>query len=268
MSYHGQQTCKNDNCQFFDNCFFTNISSWNETVMPQIIALSNNAMGCRKYKLKEVEMDKVIRAKVEDFVKKQLMFTSVDISNAIKKDGVWVRNSDTSTWLHRNFNDVNDSLAADYTVVTIKVLNNTVSALLYLHVTHSADNYTNRDLEAMTPSQFKRLYGYDPTSTPIACKSAKSVSVKTNGKLKITEFKSGRIRVPAALVKAAGMRPGCKVNFKKIAVNTAKISSPLKVHNDGRLSLPRNCIEVDSTSVKKDSLFAFIDNGVIKFELA
>lgn len=213
-------------------------------------------------------MDKEIRAKVEEFVKKQLMFTSVDISNAIKKDGTWVRNTEVSVWLRKNFNDLNDELGSDYTVVQIKVAGSSVVALLYLHITHSADNYTNRDLEAMTPAQFKRLHGYDPANPPITGKSTVKKVAAANGKLKITEFKSGRIRVPAVLVKAVGMKPGSKVNFKKVAVNTAKISSPLKVHNDGRLSLPRNCIEVDSTSVKKDSLFAYVDNGVIKFQLA
>jgi hypothetical protein len=293
MTAQGQRACSNDNCQFFNNCFFATISSWSKEAMPEIVALANNVMGCRKYKLKEAVMDKVIRAKVEEFVGKQLMFTSVDISNAIKRDGTWVRNSEVSSWLHRNFNDVNDSRGADYIQAQVSVLNNTVTALLYLHVTHNVDSYTNRDLVAMTPDQFKRLHGYDPlnppisttgsttSSTPAGTTTVKSPAVpakkiKTVGdKLKVAhgcfliqEFKSGRIRVPATLVKAVGMRPGCKVNFKKLDVNTAKISSPLKVHDDGRISLPRTCIEVDSTSVKKDNLFAYIENGVIKFKLS
>ena len=179
----------------------------------------------------------IIKKKVESYLNKKLQFTSVNVSNDIKKDGTWISNTEVSSWLRTNFHNMNSVLAMDYATIPISVSagNTTAKATLYFHVMSDPDNYSDTCLKSMTPDEFKALQ---------TKKTKKQVTKDT------------RVKIPAALVKQIGLYPGVKVNFRKVKVDTAKISSPLVVHADGRIMVPVKSIcingvyQTDSETVK------------------
>ena len=83
--------------------------------------------------------------KVTDFCSQNLMFTSVDISNSIKKDGKWIYNSEVAGWLRRNLLFRRQS----YAKTTISVTNGV--ATLYHPIGADTDEYTDRNQHALTP---------------------------------------------------------------------------------------------------------------------
>ena len=50
-----------------------------------------------------IQEELLIKAKIDEYVTKNEAFTSVDIANAIKTDGTWIRNRDVAAWLRKNF---------------------------------------------------------------------------------------------------------------------------------------------------------------------
>jgi len=85
--------------------------------------------------------------------------------------------------------------------------------------------------------------------------------------------KSGRFRIPAAIVKQVGMKIGSRIQanlFNMTGVTTfAKFPHLLKVHADGRIDFPRDCILINKRPIADKPLKTFVDaNGLINFELA
>ena len=108
--------------------------------------------------------DQTISDKVYEAVGKGEMFTSVDIANAIKTDGTWVRNSEVAHWL-RNWHTFNDGYTVTRIPVTAADTQQTVSANLYLPQGEDSANYVKVTQPAMTPDEFKALHGVDPTGS-------------------------------------------------------------------------------------------------------
>jgi hypothetical protein len=286
--YTGEKICVNE-CEYSNNCIFSTVSDLTTATAPNFNVSTNNRQDliCFTYKMKGDKMDTIIKAKVEEFIANRRMFTSVNISNAIKTDGKWVRNRDVATWLRNNFDSVNTALSTDYVSVQISVGTLGDQANLYLPVSFDSQNYTDTNLQCMTPDEFKTLHGFDPLSTtvqsPISVQTAAQVTpTAPSGQIvtgkssfsgfrkmhKIREFKKGRIRIPAPLVQQIGLKPYNTVKFDKIDVDQTCTPKTLRVHSDGRISLPRKCIKVDGTPVTTSVLLAFIENDMIKFTIA
>lgn len=187
----------------------------------------------------------VIETKVNDFVSKNAMFTSVDIANAIKKDGTWVKNSEVASWLRVNV------LAnfSSYRAVRIPVAQGQLTAFLYYPGTYNPDDYQDRDQTALPPQQH------------------------VTDKFEISADKEGRFRIPAALVRELGWAPGDKVDKTRIITRQQygslkklekmkDISENLVVHKDGRIAILWKCVSCDD-----DPILVYIQNGNMIFEV-
>jgi len=114
-------------------------------------------------------MNNTIKAKVVEFITAQKMFTSVNIGNAIKKDGTWIANHDVAEWLRSNFDTVNKEIGDSYTSTSIPVNNDTERATLYYPFFADPINYNDRNAQATTPDEFEKDHGYksiDPQAQP------------------------------------------------------------------------------------------------------
>jgi len=180
-----------------------------------------------------------IEIKFNEFVNKQVMFTSIDIANSIKKDGMWLRNSEVATWLRTNA-----LKNASYSSTKITVSNNK-EATLYHPLNSNPDTYVDRDQEALPPVQQSVITKQDPD------------------KIKVSPDKDLRLRIPSVLIKKLGLNPGDKVDKSKILVNAEDVSEDLIVHSDGRIAFPRKCLAWGT-----DPVLVFVDKGFMCFEKA
>lgn len=222
-------------------------------------------------------LDNSIRQKVEEFVKAEKLFTSVDVGNALKKEGKKLRNREVASWLRGHSNEA--GLFDNYATEAIDVLGGTKRATLYRPCWQTSDNYDTRSLAALKPGDVKNIQrtkgipsGGIPsgmptvisaTSSPMATKLASSVSRK--GKLSgdVNIIKSiKRIKVSAFLIQKLGWRPGDKVDPSKLDTLTP-MKRGLYVNADGRVNLSRNLVGFGTDPVK-----VIFDNGKIRFEKA
>jgi hypothetical protein len=109
--------------------------------------------------------DLLIESKVNDFVRSQKGFTSIDICNAIKTDGTWVRNRDVASWLRSWVPPVGYAVSR----LSVKLLDGSVAqASVYLPNTLCVADYTDTTQTAMTPAEFETLHGVDPLAPVVA----------------------------------------------------------------------------------------------------
>lgn len=190
--------------------------------------------------------DTIIEAKFLEFVNKDSMFTSVDIANAIKKDGNWVRNSEVAKWLRSNAL----SVAPNYLAAKINVANNQHRASLYYPSMNNPDDYKDRDQVALPPPH---------ASVPVQTQPA----VVSTGirKFRVRCDQRARLRIPSQLVMLLGWFAGHKVDKTKILVNNQDIADDLVVHQDGRIYIPRKCVALGDGPV-----LVFVDKGKLCFE--
>jgi len=92
----------------------------------------------------------IVEKTVQEFVKILNPFTSVDISNNIKMDGIWVKNSEVSNWLHSFSNHA-------YTKTLIDVTS-TEKAFLYHPISFDINLYSGQNQIAITPDEFEKKY--------------------------------------------------------------------------------------------------------------
>lgn len=216
----------------------------------------------------------VIKAKVESFINDQKMFTSINIANAIKKDGIWIRNTVVAEWLRDNFQEVNEDLGDNYIVNLIFVKNNTLKANLYFPFFSDPDNFNDRDADALTPDDFFKLHNYHyndakaspvnkqinppvtsvtsvtPVTQPTAPVAPVNLKVRT-----ITEKANDRLKIPAAFIKALGLKPGDNVAASD-KVKIPDLPSGIIVQKDFRVSIPRKLLSLGKGPVRiciKDS---------------
>lgn len=204
----------------------------------------------------------VVQAKVMNFVSNQKMFTSVHVANAIKTDGHWVKNSDVACWLRDNLNFI----APHYMSTAIAVSGAAGSGRANLYHPSASDpsTFTDTNLDAMTPDEFKRIHGVDPFAQS-AFSTTTVAPILNSQKITLYECvsrdKSRRIRIPASIVKKIGLTPHSKVTDKKFAIKN--IPEGLRVHADGRISIPRHCTNVSHGNVK-----IYLKDNVVGFEQA
>lgn len=100
----------------------------------------------------------VIEDKVTAFVVDTKGFTSVDIANAIKTEGTWVRNREVASWL-RNWTP---PVGYSVTKISVSQGNNVSQASVYIPNTLAISDYVTTSQDAMTPAEFETLHGKKP----------------------------------------------------------------------------------------------------------
>jgi len=209
----------------------------------------------------------IVKAKATEFLMQSKAFTSVHLANAIKMDGTWMRNTDVADWLRNSMGSLVSSLSLNYTATLISVNGGKDRAYLYHPVSFDVNSFTDTNISAMTPDEFQRLHGVDPlTGTKVAQPAQATTTIKKSSKKivllnAVSADKSDRFYIPAKIARAIGLRPHQKVTDKKFAIKN--IPATLRVHADGRISIPRSC-----TTVKKGAVKIFIKDGFIGFEKA
>ena len=100
----------------------------------------------------------VIEDKVTAFVGDTKGFTSVDIANAIKTEGTWVRNREVASWL-RNWTP---PVGYSVTKISVSQGSNVAQASVYIPNTLAITDYVNTQQDAMTPGEFEAMHGKKP----------------------------------------------------------------------------------------------------------
>lgn len=94
--------------------------------------------------------DQVIQKQTDNFVKSNQLFTSIDVSNTIKRSGTWIKHTEVAEWLRNNFN------APDYNKELIDVANGK-QAFLYYPDTIDPLSYVKTNQLAITPPEFDAM---------------------------------------------------------------------------------------------------------------
>ena len=107
----------------------------------------------------DLATDDLIEMKVGEFVTAEKGFTSMDICNAIKTDGTWVRNRTVAAWLRRWTAPVGYAISK----VTVSLQGGASrQAGVYLPNSLCIKDYAETQQTAMTPAEFEVLHGRDP----------------------------------------------------------------------------------------------------------
>jgi|GEM_PF-7037376 len=217
--------------------------------------------------------DDIIKQKVKHFICKQLLFTSINIANSIKSDGLWIKNSDVASWLRNEFHNVNNETGDNYLTDFISV-NGSRKAILYFPFFSNADDYKDRNLQAISPDEFQKMHGYSHTDKKALVDSGLMQTLQSSTATpvimparKITEYVHKRIRIPGAFIKAIGLKPGDLVSSKHEKIGLNLIPAGLKVHNDYRVSLPRKNVMIDGQHIGNEPIHISLKDGKIHFEL-
>lgn len=203
--------------------------------------------------------DTTIREKVDEYVSKHALFTSVDIANAIKKDGVWIRNRYVRDWLRSNIES--DPLLDEYTTAPIRC--NGSRATLYLPLLANPDDYKERDQRPLTPDEVKKiqkdLLGKPNDQAVPDIQDVLSTKESQDHVMSKVITSRERIKIPGEMIRALGWRPGQEVD--RATIKTHKVMPfNLKVNSDCRVSIPRSCVNWPGHDIKvilKDKTIIF-----------
>lgn len=210
-----------------------------------------------------MSMEATIKQKTQEFVARKVMFTSVDISNAIKTDGVWVRNSEVRSWLRANSKD--PSIFDGYAASTIMVCGGNTEATLYHPSLDNPDDYSERNQQPLTPDAVKAIQKQKigqpiPSSAPDIDDVLSTPTNKADMEAVISTKE--RVKIPALMIKALGWSVGDTID--PALIKTHRVISPtLKVSKEGRVSIPRTAINWGTAPVK-----VMLKNGVVEFDKA
>ena len=123
-------------------------------------------------------MDNKIENMVKKFIDMGMMFTSVEIANAIKRDGDWVSNTDVASQIYYT----SSFRGSSYCISSIKVDSGTdvVYTNCYHNLLDNPDNYLARDLRAITPDEFAEMHK-PKKEKKIKMDTTKEIVVMDNG---------------------------------------------------------------------------------------
>jgi hypothetical protein len=207
-------------------------------------------------------LDVTIKTKVQEYITKGEMFTSVDIANAVKKDGIWVRNRDVRNWLHANSSD--QVLFGDYGQSIINVCNGSAQATLYHPVFKDASEYTALDQVSLTPDEVKDIQKKVTGTTNV--KATPDITAVFNNTstpdLSIVIKSKERIKIPGEITRKLGLKPGQRVDPALIKTHTV-ITKDLYVNSDYRISIPRSSVNWAPSPVK-----VMLKDGEVLFDKA
>lgn len=200
-----------------------------------------------------------IENKTNEFIKNQDAFTSVDIGNAVKKDGAWIRNRDIANWLRKNFQDQN------YQRSNITVEGNR-AATLYHPDFMDAENYEDTEQQAISFNQFKQMFPKATTQNQTTQNQTPRVSSKPasqpSSKSKRISTSNKRIRIPAVIVRQLGWKPGDLVDSLKIVTQYGCTSRKHRVHKDGRVHIHVGAIDKTQDNFKVEICYDSKDDKI------
>jgi len=218
--------------------------------------------------------------KVTEFIKEDKMFTSVDIANAVKSEGLWVRNTEVRDWLQENFS--NKTLFGTYVISQISVCNGSSMASLYHPALLNPSDYVDRDQRPLTPDEVRAIAKAkvgtikdsavpdlnkildksndteddEDEDTNQGTTSAKPVQMSTI----LTSVE--RLKIPGAMIRALGWVPGQIVD-PALILTTKVLSGTLVVSADYRVSIPRSAVPWG-----KSPVIVILKDGKIHFKKA
>lgn len=105
----------------------------------------------------------MLRAVVSGFVTREQPFTSVEITNHMKKIAVWIPNRHVAEYLRQNALDIADEYGVDYRVSHVRVdtTKGYQTARCYHEKSFCASAYLARDIRAITPDEFEAMHGIE-----------------------------------------------------------------------------------------------------------
>jgi len=209
--------------------------------------------------------------KVTQAIKEDRMFTSVDIANEVKSEGLWVRNREVRDWLLENFTD--KDLFGNYTISQIYVCNGSSVASLYHPALSDPNDYLERNQKPLTPDEVKtialaKVGTVKDSMAPDLNKILPDTFDDDDDDqgvivdMTITIRSKDRIKIPGAMIRALGWIPGQIVD-PALILTTNTISGNLKVNDDYRVSIPRSAVPWGT-----DPVNVILKTGKIHFEKA
>jgi len=207
-------------------------------------------------------MDNIIKQRVLEHIKGNKMFTSVDIANCIKREGIWVRNVVVRNWLQNNFND--KSIFDSYAISQITVCNNSSLASLYHPFLSDPKDYTDTDQKPLTPDEVKEIYK-NKVGTPRAdaipdITDILTQKVEDDTDLSIVISSVNRIKIPGMIIRKLGWKPGDLIDPSLILTHKV-LPNNLRMNSDYRVSIPRSSVNWGVNPV-----IVMLKNGKVVFE--
>lgn len=207
----------------------------------------------------------VIQTKVDEYLTQSEVFTSVDIANAIKKDGTWIRNREVARWLRENFSEHDLFAANNYEKDMIDV-GGGYQAFLYFPDYFDPNNYNGQNQKAMNPDDFQALH---PSASTVAVTGNVPVDDDSDEEQDFNEdsrtvaVSKGRIWVPTSIISQLGMdTPGEDVDNVKLGLSG---DPKLIIHDDGRVSISSKDVN-SGFFVNGDKIVISIKNNKAIFE--
>jgi len=200
----------------------------------------------------------IIREKVEELINDDEAFTSVDIANAIKRDGTWIRNREVASWLRDSFFQAD--VGGRYSKTMISV-GQGKQANLYHPFFFDSSNYTGTDQNALNPDDFNAIHPNTPVtpSTSISDDSDSGEEQDFNEDSRTVSVSLERLWIPSSIISQLGMKPGEYVDSIKLNL---KNSPKLTVHNDGRVSASLKDVDPSFGDGDKIKIYVVGDTAV------
>lgn len=210
-----------------------------------------------------------VQEKVVEYINDERLFTSVDIANAVKREGLWVRNREVRDWLRENFGD--KAIFKNYTSTQITVCNGSSAATLYHPEDVDADAYIETDQQPLTPDEVKAIAKTKVGKvkiTPDLDKILQPPSFDDEDEDKAPiEMEAiirsvDRIKIPGSMIRKLGWVPGQIVD-PALILTSKVLSGDLVVNGDYRVSIPRTSVPWGTSPVK-----LILKGGKIHFKKA
>jgi hypothetical protein len=215
-----------------------------------------------------MEYEATVLQKIQEFVDSNKMFTSVDIANAVKLEGLWVRNRHVRDWVISHFND--KEIFHDYVVSQIHVCGGSSLATLYHPGLSDPNDYLDRDQKPLTPDEVKQIQKDKKGSLKDNAADIKNILEKDESEeeddedieMSVVLRSVERLKIPGAMIRKLGWIPGQNVD-PALLLTSGYIPSNLKVNDDYRVSIPRSTVSWGTSPVR-----VVLKSGKIHFEKA
>jgi hypothetical protein len=216
-----------------------------------------------------MQYEATVCEKVQGFIKEQKMFTTVDVSNAIKSEGLWVRVQEVREWITENFND--KTIFGGYVITQIKVCNGSSFASLYHPALKDPKDYLDRDQHPLTPDEVKAIAktlvgtikDTEADINKLLTEDEEEENVDITSIKMLTILSSlERLKIPGNMIKALGWVPG-QVIDPALILTKKVLPGNLKVNDDYRVSIPRTAVPWGTNPVK-----VLLKDGKIHFKKA
>lgn len=167
-----------------------------------------------------VSPDVVFDEIINMFVLFEKSFTSVDVSNEIKKRGTYLTNSVVSQKIKTDLPSVSSKANTPYNTSKINVVcaenGKTVVATLYHPSSVSPDTYGNTSLKPMTPDEFASMHNKSvPAPTPVVKVTPQPTATKVDKVKKVKVVDSTNIKTDDNANLAVADTPTVTANVKK-----------------------------------------------------